>query len=198
MPSFLAIASFAFLMSVLPGPVNLLTLHSGLKFGTRRTLNFVTGATLGFSALLCLIGLGVTRLPSEESWLLDGMTWLGAALIVWLALPLFSAKPPNDLRSQTPPSFWQGALLQWLNPKAWGACLAALSLFNLRADSWDLAVVVLLWTCLCFVGVGIWAPFGTSLRSLLHTPRRMQLFGRVMGTILLSLVVVFLVQWARA
>jgi threonine/homoserine/homoserine lactone efflux protein len=195
MPSFLAIASFAFLMSVLPGPVNLLTLHSGLRFGVRRTILFVSGATLGFSALLGLIGLGVARLPSD-GWIVTTLTWAGAALLVWLAIPLFSATPPGEEDQNVPPNFWQGALLQWLNPKAWGACLAALSLFNLRPGTWDLPLVVLLWTTLCFIGVGLWAPLGATLRPLLYTPRHMRRFGQVTGTLLLMLVAVFLGQWA--
>ena len=47
-----AMCSFALSMSISPGPVNLVTLSSGINHGFLRTLPFVAGASIGFSLLL--------------------------------------------------------------------------------------------------------------------------------------------------
>ena len=57
----LAMASFALVASITPGPVNSLALTSGVHHGFRRSLGFVTGATLGFTALLLLAGVGMAE-----------------------------------------------------------------------------------------------------------------------------------------
>ena len=51
-----AMALFALALSATPGPVNLLALASGINHGLWRSLPFVLGATIGFCALLYLIG----------------------------------------------------------------------------------------------------------------------------------------------
>ena len=45
----LAIASFAFVTSVTPGPNNLMLLASGANFGFRRTLPHMLGISLGMA-----------------------------------------------------------------------------------------------------------------------------------------------------
>ncbi|WP_299929737.1 LysE family translocator [uncultured Pelagimonas sp.] len=198
MPSLLPIAFFAFTMSFLPGPVNIITLASGLQNGVRPTLGFVTGATFGFAALLAVIGVGMAELPETGGVILDVMTWVGAGLIVYIAMPLFRPNALGTSQQQPIPTFLQGALLQWLNPKAWGAILAALSLFNLRPGSLDLVWVIGMWSVLCFIGVGFWAVFGAQMQRLLGNPAYMTMMCRVMGSVLLLLVGIFLWRWAQS
>ncbi|MBO9467864.1 LysE family translocator [Tropicibacter sp. R15_0] len=197
MPSLLPIALFAFTMSFVPGPVNVITLASGLQNGVAKTIAFVSGATIGFAGLLLILGLGLAALPEGANVITDGMTLAGAALILYIALPLFRADALQQGEDQPVPGFLQGALLQWLNPKAWGAILAALSLFNLRPGTADLYVVIALWSLLCFIGVGVWAVFGAQLARVIQTPAQMRLLCRAMGSVLITLVALFLWQWAR-
>nr|BFE96380.1 hypothetical protein GCM10020185_69160 [Pseudomonas brassicacearum subsp. brassicacearum] len=55
----LSMAAFALVASITPGPVNIVALSSGARYGFRATLRHVGGATLGFVLLLVLMGLGV-------------------------------------------------------------------------------------------------------------------------------------------
>jgi len=55
-------AAFALASSITPGPVNIVALSAGAQFGLRASLRHVTGATLGFTLLLVLIGLGLHEL----------------------------------------------------------------------------------------------------------------------------------------
>jgi len=59
MELYLSMAAFALASSITPGPVNLVALNCGARFGLRASGRHIAGATLGFTLLLLLIGLGL-------------------------------------------------------------------------------------------------------------------------------------------
>ena len=189
----LTMALFALTMSISPGPVNLITLSTGLNHGVRRALGFVFGATIGFTGLLFLIGIGLSEIAERFGWLIDLLTFMGAGLIVYFGYNLFKSESSIDAGEQPKPTFWQGAALQWLNPKAWGACIAAVGLFELDQSRSLLYLFVGLYFFICFFGIGSWALFGSTVKRLLRTSKRRVVFNRVLGAILIILAV-FLVQ----
>ena len=189
----LTMALFALTMSISPGPVNLITLSTGLNHGVRRALGFVIGATIGFTGLLFLIGIGLSEIAERFGWLIDLLTFMGAGLIVYFGYNLFKSESSIDAGEQPKPTFWQGAALQWLNPKAWGACIAAVGLFELDQSRSLLYLFVGLYFFICFFGIGSWALFGSKVKRLLRTSKRRVVFNRVLGAILIILAV-FLVQ----
>jgi len=54
-----AIASFAFVTSVTPGPNNIMLTASGANFGLARTLPHIAGIVFGIALMNLLIGLGL-------------------------------------------------------------------------------------------------------------------------------------------
>jgi threonine/homoserine/homoserine lactone efflux protein len=58
MSLFIAMFSFSLVMSISPGPVNMVIVSSGASYGVRKTFSFVSGGTIGFTSLLLFIGLG--------------------------------------------------------------------------------------------------------------------------------------------
>ena len=58
----LAFITFAFVMSVTPGPNNMMLLASGVNFGLRRSLPHMFGISLGFMLLVASVGLGLTAI----------------------------------------------------------------------------------------------------------------------------------------
>jgi threonine/homoserine/homoserine lactone efflux protein len=189
-----AMALFALTMSISPGPVNLITLSTGLNHGIRKAAGFVSGATIGFTALLLLIGLGLQAVASQLGILLDVITVLGAALIIYFGYKLATSDGLLNATDHPVPGFWQGAAMQWLNPKAWGACIAAVSIFDLENSGTDLYFFVVLYCIICFFGVGSWAVFGSQIDKWLDTVRKRVVFNAVLGVILIILACVLLVQ----
>jgi threonine/homoserine/homoserine lactone efflux protein len=59
-----AMCLFSLSMSISPGPVNLITLSTGVNHGFKNAMPFVSGATLGFTLLLLMVGLGLGGLAS--------------------------------------------------------------------------------------------------------------------------------------
>jgi threonine/homoserine/homoserine lactone efflux protein len=118
----LAMALFALVASITPGPVNLVALHSGARHGLRASLPYVSGATTGFTVLLLLVGLGVQWLANALPTMTHAIRWAGVAFLLFMAWQLATSKGesgggrPDGTAPR--PSFVAGAALQWLNPKA--------------------------------------------------------------------------------
>ena len=56
---FLALMVFAFVMSVTPGPNNVMLLASGVNYGFQRSIPHMLGITFGFSFMIVVVGLGL-------------------------------------------------------------------------------------------------------------------------------------------
>ncbi len=192
MEQVLAMALFALTMSISPGPVNIITLSTGLNHGVRSALSFVLGATIGFTLLLFLIGIGLSAISDHMGWLIDALTVFGAALIVYFGVTLLLSDGDINRDPRSKPNFWQGAALQWLNPKAWGACIAAVGLFELDQSPSTLYFFTGMYLVICFVGIGSWAWFGRLVERYLRTAHRRRVFNRGLG-ITLILLAIFLI-----
>ncbi|MCX8498652.1 MAG: LysE family transporter, partial [Caulobacteraceae bacterium] len=56
---FLALAAFALVSSLTPGPNNLMLMASGTNFGFARTVPHMLGVSIGFVFMVILVGLGL-------------------------------------------------------------------------------------------------------------------------------------------
>ena len=56
-----ALAAFAFVTSITPGPNNLMLMASGANFGFRRTIPHMLGVGLGFVFMVVMIGAGLAQ-----------------------------------------------------------------------------------------------------------------------------------------
>lgn len=186
MPVF-AMTLFAATLSISPGPVNLIILSTALNHGAPSALRFVTGATLGFTALLVLTGLGLSATEYLPRLALDMIALIGAGIILWFGYGLLRSKGWDDLSDQPIPGFWQGVTLQWLNPKAWAACLSGVALFNLQGDTTGLLQFATLYCVVCFFGIGAWAVLGQGLTRYFHTQNRRRLLNIGLGLCLIGL-----------
>jgi threonine/homoserine/homoserine lactone efflux protein len=181
----LSMAAFALASSITPGPVNVVALSAGAQHGLAASMRHVTGATVGFTVLLLLIGLGLHELLLYFPNLIDTVKWAGVAFLLYMAYKL--AVDNGQLGADKPsrgPSFAYGAAMQWLNPKAWLASLAGMGAYAAGGDGglvWQFTVVYLV---VCYLSIASWAYAGTFLRRYLQEPKRVRLFNRVMAALL--------------
>ena len=181
----MSMAAFALVASITPGPVNIVALSSGARFGFRASQRHVAGATLGFVLLLVLMGLGLHELLQRWPALTQGVQWAGVAFLLYMAFKLAADNGQVQAReSAQAPSMLYGAIMQWLNPKAWLACVAGMGAFVADGEArlvWQFAAIYLV---ICYASVGCWAYAGTFLRGFLHNPAGMRLFNRTMALLL--------------
>lgn len=183
----LSMAAFALAASISPGPVNLVALSAGTRHGFRASLRHVTGATVGFTLLLVMIGLGLHEGLARWPGLLDGIRWAGVAFLLYLAFKL-AADDGRLAREahEAGPSMLQGATMQWLNPKAWLASLAGMGAY---AASGDLGMVwrfAALYFVICYLSIGCWAYAGAFLRRFLRHPAQVRLLNRLLAALLVA------------
>ena len=104
---YLSMAAFALAASITPGPVNIVALSAGAQFGFGATQRHVFGATLGFTLLLMLLGLGMHQLLTLWPALTRLIQWAGVAFLLFMAYRLAfddgrlgngAARAPSALR----------------------------------------------------------------------------------------------------
>jgi threonine/homoserine/homoserine lactone efflux protein len=188
-----SMAAFALVASITPGPVNIVALSSGARYGFRATLRHVAGATLGFVLLLVLMGLGLHEVLQRWPGLTRVVQWGGVAFLLFMAWKLaMDDGELGDRDEGRAPSMFNGALMQWLNPKAWLACVAGMGAFVADGEArlvWQFAAIYLV---ICYVSVGCWAYAGSFLRTWLGNPATMRLFNRLMAALLVASAVYLL------
>ncbi len=179
-----AMCLFSFSMSISPGPVNVITLSTGVNYGFKKSMPFVSGATVGFTLLLLMVGLGLYFVAEVSEVFLSLLTYVGAMFIAYMGIKLVSAETTSTLSSKDSkdiPSFVDGFLLQWLNPKAWIACISGVSAFNLAYSLPLLSLFICLYFLVCYISIASWALLGDKINRLLNTPSHFKLFNVAMG-----------------
>ncbi|MEH6365618.1 MAG: LysE family translocator [Pseudomonas marincola] len=195
MSIWVSMAAFALASSITPGPVNIVALSAGVQFGLRASLRHVTGATVGFCLLLVLIGLGLHEVLRAWPPLTRFIQLGGVAFLLFMAYKL--AVDDGQIRRDekaSAPSMLYGATLQWLNPKAWMACVAGMGLFVEEGNLRQVAEFSLIYFAVCYVSIACWAVAGSYLRGVLETPAAMRLFNRLMAALLVACCVYLLLN----
>ena len=182
----LPLATYSFVMSITPGPNNVMLTASGGSFGFRRTVPHMLGVCVGFSVQLLAVcaGLGVifTRWPDLQTVL----RWVGAAYLVYLGWRMLGAGEAQAAETHRPLTLLEAAIFQFLNPKAWVMTLTAATLFLpkqlglLAACSYMVAVMALI-NLPC---IAAWALFGSSLRGFLASRTGRLAFNATMAVAL--------------
>lgn len=180
----LSMATFALAASISPGPVNIVALNAGARYGLSASLAHVSGATVGFILLLLVCGLGLHEVLTLYPGLTRTIQWAGVLFLLYLAWRL-AADNGQLGDTHRPPSFMGGALMQWLNPKAWLASVAGMGAFAADGDRGHLWLFASIYFVVCFVSIGCWAWIGSRVRGHLQRHAGVRLFNRILA---LSLV----------
>lgn len=188
-------ATYSFVMSITPGPNNVMLTASGASFGFRRTLPHLFGISAGCATQLLAVCAGLGALFHRWPMLQTVLQWAGAAYLLFLGWKLLASREIRAGHAAQPVSFLQAAAFQFVNPKAWVMSLTAVSLF-LPPDLGIVAACVYLITMMVLVNlpcITVWALFGSSLRGLLSKPKWRVAFNGVMAVALVATGVIMVI-----
>ncbi len=186
---------YSMVMSVTPGPNNLLLATSGLAYGFRRTLPALVGTLAGIGMLFVISGAGVGAIVLANPQAQVVLRAFGAAYLVYLALRLWRASTIPEAERRSPLRIWHAAAFQFINPKAWMMTVTAVSLYVAAGPAYwaTLAFVSATFLIVSIPSIAIWAGFGAAMKSALREPSRVKLFNRAMAVLtILSAGLVFL------
>lgn len=180
-----AMLSFSLAMSISPGPVNFIILSSGINYGIRQTFAFVSGATIGFTLLLVLVGLGFGQIIDHYPSFLTYLSIAGSVFIIYMGYLIASSDAQLKIEEKQRPGFAQGFFLQWLNPKAWLACIAGAGMFSSAEDNFIFLIFCTIYFVVCYLALFSWSLLGKQASRLLKNERRLRIFNRIMGGLLM-------------
>ncbi|WP_379867217.1 LysE family translocator [Marinobacter sp. M5B] len=181
----LPMSAFALAASISPGPVNLVCLSSGTRYPVSRGLIFVTGATLGFIALFVAVGLGLYSLLTMVPMLETLLRWGGVAFLLYLSIKLAmdSGQLPETGVDKAP-GFGTGAIMQWLNPKAWLASASGIGAYTSANDLNQILLFASLYLPICWLSLACWVYAGAFLRRYVQRPAVLVTINRTLALLL--------------
>lgn len=183
----IAIASFAFVTSVTPGPNNIMLTASGANFGFTRSLPHIAGIVFGVALMNVMVGAGLGAIFQQFPVIQKLLKIGGSAYLIWLAVKLLKFNQVDDSGEAKgrPFSFLQAASFQYINPKAWVMVISANGSFTLSDDLYwtSVALITGLFILIGPPSVMIWTIFGQIIRRYLRDPTILRGFNLMMATL---------------
>lgn len=171
-----AVAALALL--VLPGPAVLYIVARSAHQGRRAGLLSVLGVQTGGLVHVLAATVGLSALVMSSAVLFSALKYLGAAYLIYIGIRTLLARSEQpDTESPTPKTqsmsqlFWQGALINALNPKTALFFLAFLPQFvdpQRGPVALQTLTFGLLFLCLAVCSDGLYALLGGSLGAKLR------------------------------
>ncbi|GAD79262.1 LysE family translocator [Vibrio ezurae] len=198
MELFSAILLFAFSSTITPGPNNIMMMTSGMNYGVKRSLPHFMGICIGFPTMVVAIGLGLGSLFQWIPSLHDVIKILGIVYLLYLSWKIASAETDSlSCEEAKPFTFFQGALFQWVNPKAWIMATGAVATYTSNGMNIysQVGLIAGLFFLVAFPCVGVWLVFGTKVRLILSEPKHQKLFNVCMAILLVLSIVPVIAEY---
>ncbi|MEY8772917.1 LysE family translocator [Erwinia sp. ACCC 02193] len=181
-PSFF---SYVTVMSITPGPNNLMLATSGVNFGMRRTVPMMFGITLGCALQIAIAALLLDSLLLWMSAIRLPLTLLGCAYLLWLSWKIFRAGAPELREKARPLTLLGSALFQVVNPKAW---LMATNVALIYSASSGILPIMSGFAALNLPCILVWAMMGDRLGRHLQVAWKLRAFNSAMALSLVATI----------
>lgn len=112
-----------------PDPANMALMATGARFGLRGALPFVAGVALGKQFVIWPVGFGLMELAARYPVAFEGLKWVSASYIFWLAWRVANARLSPGAAEGRAPGIASGLIVHPLNPKAWALIAAGFAGF---------------------------------------------------------------------
>lgn len=186
-----ALAAFAFVSSITPGPNNLMLMAAGANFGFRRSIPHLLGVFIGFVVMVLLVGIGLVGVFDTFPVSYQVLKVFSIAYLLFLAWKIASAQAPSTAAaagevSGSPLTFLQAALFQWVNPKAWAMSLTAISVYAPSRSFEAVAFVALVFGAVNLPSISSWTLLGQQMQRVLNSSVRLRSFNILMALLLVA------------
>ena len=193
---FLTLISFYFVMYVTPGPNNAMVLTSGIKFGYLKTVPHMSGITIGhvLQTVLVCIGLGkIFQLFPEIQNILKIICVIYLLYLGYKIIGSFSKIKEDNSR---PLKFYEAALFQLVNPKAWTISTMVASGFLPKDEKLITAILFISITALiiCPISISVWAVFGSGIRNLVKSNKKKSFVEYFLAILLLITAILIVIE----
>ena len=191
-----ALITYYFVMYVTPGPNNAMVLTSGLKFGFIKTIPHISGITFGHIIQLILVCFGLGKIFEIFPFIQIVLRVLCAIYLLYLGYKILGSFNKIKEDNSKPLKYYEAALFQIVNPKAWTISSMAASGFlntdgNLYLSIFFIALVALI---ICPLSIAPWAAFGAAIRNLVKNNKLRAIIEYFLAFLLLVTAIFIVIQ----
>ncbi|GLQ57620.1 LysE family translocator [Devosia nitrariae] len=179
------------LFSIVPGPSVSVVVANSLGGGTRAGLLTILGTELSMLSMVVIVALGLEAVMALVSEAFEIIKLVGAVYLIWIGWKMFTSSGELEIeaadgRRPVGRYVWQGALVNWSNPKTLLFLSAFLPQFvDLdRSAFGQIMVLGLIVMVVATATDAIYAMAAGQARHLL-TAARVRLVNRVSGVVLM-------------
>ena len=182
---------YCFIITVTPGPTNIVILSTTQHFGIKRGLHFSYGSTIAFFILLVLSAFLNTLFSTWIPRVLLIMQIIGTTYMIYLAYQIYKMDTSSDSNNKTG-NFSSGFLLQFLNPKVVLFTMTVIPSFILPYYNSFLALSlsVITITIIGLIAFLLWVLFGAIFKQFLQDHKKI-----VNGFMALCLIYAAVMIW---
>ncbi len=192
-PELISICLFFFVTAFTPGPNNIVASYSGFNFGVIKTVPHILGVTLGFTALIISLIVGLINVFKLYPLIQEVLKYLGTLFLLYLAFKISFSNSNNNSSSENPVKFIETFFFQFLNPKGVIVGIIIVSTYihldeNYINYSFQVIILALLFS---ITSITSWTLVGKFLRKFATNEKFIKYFNYAMSILLLLSIVTF-------
>ena len=186
---------YASLMSITPGPNNLMLFSYGKAYGLNDSRNIILGIFLGFFLMLCSAGYGIAKIITSNPMAGLVLKIIGSLWMLYLAFVLRKLSVEVEPDKKAAIGFGEAFFMQFINLKAWVMAITGASAFLPQSNNIHLNVFVY---AISFGLVGfpcmiIWLKMGDVIAKIIKSEKASEMLGYTMFSLMIvSIVTIWL------
>ena len=193
---FFALISFYFVMYVTPGPNNAMVLTSGIKFGFLKTIPHMSGITIGHVLQTIVVCLGLGKIFQLFPEIQNILKIVCAIYLLYLGYKIIGSFSKIKEDGSRPLKFYEAALFQLVNPKAWTISTMVASSFLPKDEKLIIAIFFISITALiiCPLSISVWAAFGAGIKNLVKNDKKKAIVEYFLAILLLITAILIVLE----
>ena len=192
-PEIISICLFWFVTAFTPGPNNIVASYSGFNFGIKKTIPHILGVTLGFTALIISLIVGLINIFKIYPNFQEVLKYLGTLFLLYLAFKISFSSSDKSSNSENPVKFIETFLFQFLNPKGVIVGIIVVSTY-IQVDenyiNYSLQVIILA-LLFSITSITSWTLVGRFLRKFATNEKFIKYFNYAMSVLLILSIFTF-------
>ena len=179
------------IVSMTPGPNNLLLAASGANYGFIRTLPHMCGVIVGFALMVVASGFGLGIILNEFPQVILPMKIISVSFLIYLSWRIAKGGAQVIEGKAQPLSFLPAVLFQTINPKGISFLL---SIMGAQVSDTgpllpQLIPLFILLPAFTVLSAVTWTMFGAAIGRLMQSQQAFKIFNVIMASVLIICVI---------
>ena len=124
------------------------------------------------------------------------LKWLCFFYLLFLGWKIIGSLSDTNKESGRPLKFYEAALFQFINPKAWFVALTAATAFFPNQENFIIATIFVAGTApfVCIPSIAIWALFGSSIKLIIKNTKIKKIIEYLLALLLVGTAVIIVID----